>query len=104
MGATQVNDQTGYCFENGDVYGTWSRGKGSPALHQFIHWGILTQTVCDEQNAAMAAASGTAAQFRDAMPARIQTEWDALSSGFRSSFQASMAAIWAAGGGRWVKA
>ena len=104
MGTSVVDDQTGYVCENGDVFGTWSRGRSTPALHQFIHWGAITQTVCDEHNATMAAASGTAAQFRDAMPARIQTAWDALSSTFRAEFQASMAAIWAAGGGRWVKA
>jgi hypothetical protein len=100
MGTSSVNDQTGWCFENNEVLVVWSRGRSTPALHAFVSWGVLSSSVADEHNTTMAAASGTATQFRDSMPARIQTQWDAATSSFRAEFQAAMAAIWAAGGGR----
>jgi hypothetical protein len=97
MGGSVVNDGESNFMESGVAGAYWSASRTTPALHTFVRWGDCTTATYAAMDAARAAAKGTAAQFRAAMPAHVQAWWDGLSSTAQTAFQATIAALYDAG-------
>ena len=97
MGGTVVNEGTSWFYEDGELGLYWSASRTSPALHTFVKWGPVTSSTIAAHDTACAAASGSAADFRAAMPSHVQAWWDAQPSAGQALFQTGIAALWAAG-------